>query len=241
MAGRGAPLRLGPAVAGALRLKPFVVLLAVSCLSFIAAAMNAALALHYLTYFARVDSRGVTMYLLAMYIGGLAGVFIWTRASKIFPKHSIYAGSMMVTAIIMSAGYWLVGEGRFLGTGAAWALAFANGLAGLINVASAVIAPALIADICASEKDGAGGHRDGGLFGLYSLGQQLAGGIAVLLAGVLVERFAGLAPAQPVQSHATIERIAVLSNMVPAVILCAAGVLALAYHPVGDPADVPPR
>jgi Na+/melibiose symporter-like transporter len=228
----------GRAVVSALRLKPFVILLAVSCLSFVAAAMNAALALHYLTYFARVGSGGVTMYLLSMYLGGLAGVFVWTRVSKTIPKHRIYAASMMVTAVIMSAGYWLVGEGRLVGTGAVWTLAIANAVGGLINVASAVIAPALIADICASEQGRSSGHRDGGLFGLYSLGQQLAGGIAVLLAGVLVERFAGLVPAQAIQSHATIERIAVLSNVVPAVILFAAGMLALAYRPVRDSAAI---
>jgi Na+/melibiose symporter-like transporter len=47
---------------------------------------------------------------------------------------------------------------------------------------------------------------------------------------VLVDRFAGLVPAQAEQSAATAERLALISNLLPALILAAAGVVALLYR-----------
>ena len=88
----------------------------------------------------------------------------------------------------------------------------------------------MMADIAAHDEQHAGRRRDGSFFGIFSLGQQLAGGLAVLLAGVLVDGFAGLVPAQPQQSAATVERIAVISNILPAVLLLGAGALAFRYR-----------
>jgi Na+/melibiose symporter-like transporter len=133
-------------------------------------------------------------------------------------------------ALVMSSGYWLFGEGRFFGTGAVWVLAIANALAGFFLAAGVVLGPSMMADIAAQDEQHTGRRRDGSFFGIFSLGQQLSGGIAVLLAGVLVDRFAGLVPAQAEQSAATVERIAVMSNLLPAILLLGAGALAFRYR-----------
>jgi Na+/melibiose symporter-like transporter len=221
--------RFGRTVVEALRNRPFRILLGSSCLSLVAAAINAALALHFLTYFAGINSNGVTAYMLSLYAGGLVGVVVWVRVSKLVEKHYVNAGTMMATAVIMSSGYWLFGDGRLFGTGAVGALAVANTFAGFFNVANTVVAQSMMADITAQDEQTGGRRRDGSFFGIYSLGQQLAAGIAILIAGVLVDRFAGLVPAQAAQSASTVERIALLSNVIPAVILFAAGLLSLRY------------
>jgi GPH family glycoside/pentoside/hexuronide:cation symporter len=74
-------------VATAFRDSSFRVLFASSCLSFMATAINAALAFHFLTYFARIDTHGVTVYMTALYCGALAGVVVWLRVSKVIEKH----------------------------------------------------------------------------------------------------------------------------------------------------------
>jgi glycoside/pentoside/hexuronide:cation symporter, GPH family len=226
-------------VAAAFRSSSFRVLFASTCLSFMATAINAALAFHYLTYFARVDTRGVTMYMAALYSGGLAGVVVWHRVSKVIEKHWIYALATITMALVTSSGYWLVGEGRFFGTGAVWVLTIGNALGGFFGAAGVVLAPSMMADITSQDEQHTGRRRDGSFFGIFSLGQQLSGGIAVLLAGVLVDRFAGLVPAQSEQSAATVERIALISNILPAVLLLGAGALALRYRLRRRDVDLP--
>jgi Na+/melibiose symporter-like transporter len=195
-----------------------------------ATALNAALAFHYLTYYAGIDTHGVTLYMAALYAGALAGVVVWLRVSKVVEKHWIYALTTITMAAVMSSGYWLVGEGRFFGTGAVWVLAIGTAAAGFFGSAGVMLAPSMIADITAKDEQHSGHRRDGSFFGIFSLGQQLAAGIAVLLAGVLVDGFARLVPAQPEQSAATVERIAVISNILPAILLLGAGVLGFRYR-----------
>ncbi len=93
-----------------------------------------------------------------------------------------------------------------------------------------MIGPSMMADITAQDELQTGRRREGVFFGIYSFGQQLSAGIAVLIAGVLVDRFAGLVPAQAEQSAATVERLAMISNLLPAALLAAAGVMALRYR-----------
>jgi GPH family glycoside/pentoside/hexuronide:cation symporter len=218
-------------VLGTLRHRSFRVLVLSSALSLMAAAINAALAMHFLTYHARiVASQAITVYFVAFYAGALAGVFVWVRVTRWIEKHQVYAATTMVTAFVMSAGYWLVGEGRPFGTGHVSILLVGNGLAGFFGTAAAVIVPSMMADVTAQDEVDTGRRRDGIFFGIYSFGQQLSGGLAVLIAGILVDRVAGLVPAQAEQSAITVERLAMISNLLPAVILAGAAVVALRYR-----------
>jgi GPH family glycoside/pentoside/hexuronide:cation symporter len=218
-------------VRATLRHASFRILVDASALSLMASAINAALALHFLTYHARISaSQAITLYFSAFYVGALAGVSVWSRATHRFEKHHVLAATAAVTAVVMSAGYWLVGQGRPFGTGRLSVLMCANGLAGFFSIAGAVVIPSMLADITAHDESRTGQKREGIFFGVHSFGQQLSGGLAVLIAGVLVDRFARLVPAQAEQSAATVEHLAIISNLLPALILGCSGLIALRYR-----------
>jgi GPH family glycoside/pentoside/hexuronide:cation symporter len=228
---RGGAMALQRTILATLRNPSFRVLVVSSSLSVVGGAINAALAMHFLTYHARIAaSNAIALYFGGFYAGALAGVFVWVRVTRCLEKRQVYAATTMVTAFVMSCGYWLVGEGRPFGTGHLWILVVGNGLAGFFGIAGAVIAPSMMADITAQDEIQTGRRRDGVFFGIYSFGQQLSAGVAVLIAGVLVDRFAGLVPAQAAQSATTVDRLAMISNLLSAVIVLGAGVVALRYR-----------
>ena len=227
---RSNPRALKAVLLGTLRDRSFAVLFAATCLATMASALGAALSLYFLTYHARIEANEhFTWFFAAFYGGSLVGVSIWLPVSRSVQKHHLYAGATLITAAILSTGYWLVGEGRPFGTGNLTFLIVANSLAGLFGVATSVMAPSMLADITAQDEARTGERRDGIFFGMYSFGQQLSGGLAVLIGGMLVDRFAGLVPGQAEQSTTTVERLAVISNLLPAVILAVAGLVALRY------------
>jgi GPH family glycoside/pentoside/hexuronide:cation symporter len=228
---RGGALALQRTIRATLRDPSFRVLVASSSLSVMGGAINAALAMHFLTYHARITaSDAITLYFGGFYAGALVGVFVWVRVTRWLEKQQVYAATTIVTAFVISCGYWLVGEGRPFGTGHLWILVVGNGLAGFFGIAGAVIAPSMMADVTARDEVQTGRRRDGVFFGIYSFGQQISAGVAVLIAGVLVDRFAGLVPAQAAQSAATVERLAMISNLLPAAIVLGAGIVALRYR-----------
>ena len=228
--GAGSGLALRRAVLGTFRVQPFRIVVLASSLAVMAAAMNAALSLHFLTYHARIGAgQSMALYYAAFYTGALLGLLVWVRLARRVEKHHVYAATTMITAVVMSSGYWLVGEGRPFGTGNMPMLVVLNGMAGFFGIAGAVIAPSMMADITAQDERQEGRRRDGVFFGVYSFGQQIAGGLAVLLAGVLVDGFAGLVPAQAEQSARTVERLVLISNVFPALMLASAAVVALRY------------
>jgi GPH family glycoside/pentoside/hexuronide:cation symporter len=209
----------------------FRALVSSSSLSFMAGAINAALAMHFLTYHAGVSSsEAMTLYFAGFYAGALAGVVTWVRVTRRIGKHHVYSAAMLVSALLVSCGYWLVGEGRPFGTGHVPVLVVGTALAGFFGTAAAVVAPSMMADVTARDELLTGRRRDGVFFGIYSFGQQLSAGLAVLMAGVLVDRFARLVPAQAVQSTTTVERLAIISSLLPAALLAVAGIIALRYR-----------
>ena len=218
-------------VAETFRNRSFRILLLCSSWSVMGAAINGALAMHFLTYHARIAAgQAFTFYFGAFYAGALVGVLVWVRVARTVEKHHLLAATTIITSLIVSAGYWLVGEGRPLGTGNVWIPAIGNGLAGFFGIAGGVILPSMMADVTAHDEAAAGRRRDGIFFGVYSFSQQLSSGVAVLIAAGLVEGFAGLVPAQVTQSAATSERLAMVACLIPAAILAGAGFAALLYR-----------
>jgi Na+/melibiose symporter-like transporter len=57
----------------------------------------------------------------------------------------------------------------------------------------------------------------------------VAATLAILVSGVLIDRFAGLVPGQAEQSAATVQRVAILYSLLPAALLVVAGLLILRY------------
>jgi GPH family glycoside/pentoside/hexuronide:cation symporter len=215
----------------ALRDGSFRVLLVSSAIAAMAGAINAALGLHFLTYHARIGaSQAMTLYFGGFFAGALAGVFMWVRVARKIEKQHVYAATMLATAFVISTGYWLVGEGRLFGTGQLPILVALSGLAGFFGIGPGVIGPSMMADITTHDQLRTGHRRDGAFFGMYSFGQQVSSGLAVLIAGVLVDVFAGLVPARAQQSAATVERLVMISNVLPAIMFAGAGVIALRYR-----------
>jgi glycoside/pentoside/hexuronide:cation symporter, GPH family len=222
----------------ALRNRSFRVLVWSAALFFLATAINAALTTYFLTYHARVAANeAFTLIIGAFYAGALAGVVVWMHASRRAEKHRVCAAATLMTALVMSSGYWLVGEGRPFGTGNVPVLMIGNALAGFFASAVWVIVPSMLADVAADDERRAGRSREGVFFGIYSLGQQMSGGLAVLVAGALADRFAGLVPGEAGQSAETVDRLAMLSHVLPAIVLVAAGTVVLRYDLTRQHAD----
>ncbi|PYQ23006.1 MAG: hypothetical protein DMF81_10195 [Acidobacteria bacterium] len=204
----------------------------VSCSLFhLGISMSAALSIHFLTYYARVtDSAALGSFQLAFYLAGLAGVVFWLRVSRVMEKNRLYLLGTLATAAAMLAVFFLVGEGHLLGTGNVRALLVGHALVGFFGSTLWFVPPTLIADVVDEDELATGERREGSFFGLYSFGQQLATGVALLLTGILVERFARLVPGQPVQSVQTAWRIGLLYGVVPAALVAAAAAAALPYR-----------
>jgi Na+/melibiose symporter-like transporter len=197
---------------------------------FLAAVLNATLAVHYLTYFAGIPgNRETSLFQAAFYLSALAGVIVWVKAAKIFDKHIVYSFAMSGTAIVMACAYLLVGQGHLLGTGNLVALIAGNALAGVFASAVWVLPPSMLADVL-DEHELNDGHQGGGVvFGIYSLALQVAGGLALVVGGLLVDNFAGLVPGQAEQSARTAERIGMLYGLVPAALIAVAVAAVFGY------------
>ena len=226
----GAASRFGAEILSSLREPALRWLVVSASLFFLASVVNASLALHYLTYYAGVpDSGSIARFQFAFYLGALLGVPLWLRAARVADKHLLYCGATMVTASLIAAAYWLVGEGRLFGAGNLTALQCGNALAGLFASALWVLAPSMLADVAGENAIRTGKRRDGVVFGIYSLGQQIAATVAILVSGILIDRFAGLIPGQVEQSSVTVHRVAVLYSLLPSALLVAAALLILRY------------
>jgi GPH family glycoside/pentoside/hexuronide:cation symporter len=202
-----------------------------SSLFHLGVSMNAALSIHFLTYYARVtDSAALGSFQLAFFLAGLAGVVFWLRVSRRTEKNLLYQMGTLATAAAMLAVFLLVGEGHPLGTGNVTALLAGHALVGFFGSTLWFVPATLIADVVDEDQLATGERREGSFFGLYSFGQQLATGVALLLTGVLVERFARLVPGQPVQSAQTAWRIGLLYGVAPAALLLGAAAAALPYR-----------
>jgi GPH family glycoside/pentoside/hexuronide:cation symporter len=123
----------------------------------------------------------------------------------------------------------LVGEGRLLGTGSVRVMLIGHWLGGCLTSIVWFIPQSMIADVCDEEELVSGERREGMFFGLFYLARQLAVGLTSLLAGVLLDWFAGLQPGAVAQSGRTVSRIGILFGVYPAIALALGGVLMLRY------------
>jgi Na+/melibiose symporter-like transporter len=213
-----------------LRNPPFLLLTLSASLFFLASVINATVAIHYLTYYAGiVSSSALSAFQLSFYGGGLVGVACWLRIARKSDKRILYFGATIIVALLMAAAYWLVGEGHLLGVGNLPALLIGNALAGFFASALWALPASMVADVTDLDELNTGQRREGAFFGIYSFSQQVAASLAVFASGVLIDYFAGLAPGQVTQAAATIDRLAMLFSLLPAVIMLVAAALILCY------------
>ncbi len=211
----------------ALRSGSFRIVLGCYSLFFLGVVVNGTLAVHFLTYYVRItESREVSAFQLAFYVGALAGVAVWLQVSRTVEKHRLLFAGTLGTAAVMGCAFFLVGEGRPFGAANLPPLLVGHALAGFFASIIWMIPTSMLADVVDEDALSTGGRREGTFFGLFHFGEQIAAGVAILLTGLLVDRFAGLVPGQAAQSAGTVLRIGMLYSLLPA------GLLALASLPV---------
>lgn len=210
---------------------PFLFLTISAGIFFLASVINATLAIYYLTYYARItQSSSLSLFQLSFYVGALAGVPCWLRVARRIDKHRLYFGAAVVVALLMIGAYALVGEGRLFGIGNIVPLLVGNAIAGFFASALWVLPASMIADVADQDELKTGRRREGAFFGIHSFFNQEAASLALLTAGVLVDRFAGLVPGQMEQSPQTIHRLALLFSLLPAALVLIAALLILGYR-----------
>jgi GPH family glycoside/pentoside/hexuronide:cation symporter len=188
-------------------------------LFFVAVVLNAALAIHYFTWYADIrDTTVIGRLQLAFYIGALCGVVVWVRLARRIEKRALCMASMGGTAALMSMATLLVGSGRLFGTGDPAPLLLGNAIAGLLAAGVWVIPGSMLADIADLDEVRGGQRREGLFFGLVNFGEKMGSGAALLLAGVLLDLFVGFNPSGP-QTPEAIARIGLLYGVGSAVLL----------------------
>ncbi len=197
---------------------------------FLGTVINATLAIHFLTYYVRITtSEALSAFHLSFFVSALVGVVFWMKVSRTIEKHWLYFSGTLFTAMIMCSAYLFLGEGRLFGTGNLLPLLIGNGLAGFSASALWIIPASMIADIADQDELLNGERQEGIFFGLFHFGEQIAAGASILIAGWLIDRFAGLIPGQAQQSAVAIIRIGMLYSLLPFALLTVAALVILRY------------
>lgn len=123
----------------------------------------------------------------------------------------------------------LFGEGHLFGIGNIRPLLISHGLAGFFGSIFWFIPQSMIADVIDEDELVTGQRHEGAFFGIFSFGQQLATGLSLLVAGTLVDWFAGLVPGIAEQSGLTVNRIALLYSVLPATLVIGSVAFMLRY------------
>jgi Na+/melibiose symporter-like transporter len=124
----------------------------------------------------------------------------------------------------------LFGEGHLLGTGDVRPLLIGYGLVGFFNCILWFIPQSMLADVADEIEFLTGRRREGALLGMFSFGQQLATGLAIMTAGVLLDKFVGLVSGNLPPSPGASLRIAIVYSVLPAGLFMAAAILMLRYR-----------
>jgi GPH family glycoside/pentoside/hexuronide:cation symporter len=179
----------------ALRNRSFRAVWTTVTLFFLAAVVNAAVAIQYFTWYARLGEPGVIGRMqAAFYLGAVAGVPLWTRASRRVEKRSLTLGALVATAALLAMATWLVGEGAALGVGRSGPLAAGHFLAGLCAGALWVLPGSMLADVADQDEWETGARREGLFFGMLNFGEKVGAGVALLVTGLVLDHVVGLTP-----------------------------------------------
>jgi GPH family glycoside/pentoside/hexuronide:cation symporter len=197
---------------------------------FLAVVLNASLSIQYFTWYARIHKGpALSAIQIGFYVGALVGVFLWMALSKRTEKRTLSMAATLGTATLLCAATFLVGEGHLFGTGNAVPLMLGYFIAGVVASAVWVIPASMVADITDEDEFQTGLRREGMYFGILNLGEKVASGGALILAGLLLSFFGRLAPAASPQAPAAAPYIGLSYGVVPGVLLVAATLMILPY------------
>ena len=213
-----------------LRNRAFVVLTAAAGLSFFTTILSAALGVYFLTYYVGLrQSSLVTLFGLAVYVGAIGGVALWTRLARRADKQYLCSAALMAGGGLSLATFWIAPAGGLADAIRMPLLVIGSAAAGAAGTGFWVLSPSMLADVAEEHELHSGERRDGAIFGVFSAGLQVAAGLGVALAGFLVDYFAGVVPGTTTQAPSTVVRIGVLTCIVPGVLSILSALLILSY------------
>jgi Na+/melibiose symporter-like transporter len=199
-------------------------------LFFLGVVINAAVGLHFYTWYVGVsDSTALSRVQLFFYAGALAGVPVWTRLARRYEKHTLMTAGLLIMAALLSAAPIVFGAGRLYGAEALLALYVTHALTGAFAAVAWVMPGAMLAECADAEAIASGQRKEGIFFGLLNLGEKIAAGVAILIAGAALQLYARLASGA-VQTPDTIERIGVIFAWLPAAFLAMSGIAIYGYR-----------
>ncbi len=197
---------------------------------FLGTVINATLSIHFLTYYADISSsKALSIYHLFFYVGALAGVAFWVQLSKIVEKRLLYFTGTIATSMLMACAYFLLGKGHLLGVGDIRPLLVGHGAAGFFASVIWIVPASMIADVSDEDELFNGRRREGLFFGMFQFGEQVAAGAAIVIAGFLIDWYAGLVPGSHHLSDWTVDRIGVAYSLIPSGCLVLSSILILGY------------
>lgn len=192
--------------------------------------LNGTLMLHFLTYYVEIKgSVALSSAQIAFFSGCLLGTLFWLRISKKMDKHFICLIAAIATSALLLSAWPMFGKGHPFGTGDIRPILLGYGVTGFFSCILAFVPPSMLADVADESELTIGDRREGALFGIFSLGQQAAVGVGIMLGGALLDQFARLIPGKAQQSELTVSRIGVIYSVFPAVLLGIAAILMLKY------------
>ena len=207
-------------IVASLRNASFRIVLGSYSIFFLGVVINGTLAIHFLTYYVEItESRDVSAFQFAFFVGALAGVAFWMRLSRIVDKHLLLFTGTLGTAVVMGCAFFLLGKGHLFGLRSLLPLLFGHGLAGFFASILWIIPTSMIADVVDEDELFTGERREGTFFGLFQFGEQIAAGASILITGLLIDRFAGFVSGQAEQSALTVHRIGMLYSLLPSALL----------------------
>ena len=197
---------------------------------FLAVVLNASLAIQYFTWYAKIHTgTSLSAIQTGFYLGALAGVFMWMALAKRSEKRTLSIAATLGTAVLLCSATLLIGDGHLFGTGNAVPLILGHFVAGVIASAVWVIPASMVADVADEDEFHTGLRREGMYFGILNLGEKVASGGALVLAGLLLSFFGRIAPAAAPQAPAAAGYIGLSYGLVPGVLLVAATLMILPY------------
>ena len=195
-----------------------------------ALAINSSLLVHYLKYYVEINGSVALSASQGVFFGaGLLGTVFWLGVASRFEKGRLYVFSATITSALMLASVALFGKGHPLGTGDVRPLLIGYGVVGFFNCILWFIPQSMLADVADENELMTGRRREGALLGMFSFGQQVATGLAILAAGVLLDKFVGLVAAGSQPSPSAVFRIAIVYSVIPGALFMTAAVVMLRY------------
>jgi Na+/melibiose symporter-like transporter len=199
-----------------------------SSMFFMAAVLNASVAIHYFTWYARIPGGGTMgAFQTCLYLGALVGAFLWMALARRVEKRNLKIVALAATATLLFLAALLVGPGRLFGTGNALPLLVGSAIGGMFASAVWVLGPSMVADVADADELRTGLRREGIYFGISNFGEKIAGGAALLLSGTLLTVFGKLSHTGQTGAAAATPYLGILYGAIPAALML--GSLAIIY------------